>query len=660
MKKQLAMGAALAALALTTQQVRAEEQAIEMGGVGVTGTKERAPVYSATSVPQSVSATVEEFTREDIQAIAPSSIYDVAALSPGARVEFQGRKGMNSLTLRGGDTLGVILDGVYIPWSQASRILAQFPVDAIESVRIVRDSSVVALGPFTPFSPAMSHDNVPSPGLGSSNQGFMVITTKRGKGPELGAIAEYGSLDNRTFQLYHGNSKGPFSYRMAGTASGTSGREGWNNAANALSLLLNGNYDGKALKADFMLYYANGRREIQRSTTDSTAYTSLWSYDPLESLQLSLNLHKPWNAVHTTSLSYALGRVTDDEYLKSSTSVATPQAVRQEDKVETWHLWHVAATESNRLSGGFQAFLWKSPTGQFFYEGTPRKEDLFSGYLQDEYRFNKQVTLDGGIRVDTKLIEQGSDKYSPLQASNKKIENEWQQPAISLSLGSSYQLDETYKLLARFGYSRQDADTFLATINNTSLGTEERFKYEAGVEAAYYPAFNPSLTLFLYDINNFAYAAATGGSGATAYNIYDTADIVRKGVEASIKGSLPWGFGYHTSYSYITTNRSDTNKVMPHHNVSLRLSHQLGGLESNLILSYVGPYENNFLSVGNLYRPAGEYTRLDLNVGYNFTLHGAKARATVFGRNLLDDRYVTIAGWQDQGLTYGGRLEVAF
>lgn len=660
MKKQVIMGVALLALGSAVTQASAEEQAVEMGGVGVTGKKDKQPVYSATTMPSSASATVEEFTKEDIQSIAPASVYDIAALSPGARVEFQGRKGMNALQLRGGDTVGIILDGVYIPWSQASRIMAQFPVDAIESVRIVRDSSAVTLGPFVAFSPAMSHDNVPSPGLGSSNQGFMVITTKKGKGPELGGIAEYGSLDTRNFQLYHGNSKGPFSYRMVGTASGTSGREGWNNAANNLSLLLNGNYDSKALKADFLVYYANGRREIQRSTKDSTAYTSLWNYDPLESLQIALNLHKPWNAVHTTSLSYARGRVTDDEYLKSSTSTTIPQAVRQEDQVETWHLWHVAATENNRLTGGFQAFLWKSPTGQFFYEGVPRKEDLFSGYLQDEYKFNNRLTLDGGVRVDTKLIEQGSDKYSPLQATNKKIENEWQQPAISMSIGSSYQLNEQHKLLARMGYTRQEADTFLATVGNKTLNTEERFKYEAGVEASYHPAFNPSVTLFLYDINNFAYSAATGGSGSSVYNIYDTANIIRKGVETSVKGSLPWGFGYHAGYSYITTNRGDTNKVMPHHNVSLRLSHQIGGLESNLILNYVGPYENNFLSVGNIYRPAGEYTRVDLNISYGFKLDKAQLRATVYGRNLLDDRYVTIAGWQDQGITCGAKLEVAF
>lgn len=660
MKKQLILGMALLALGGAVQEVAAEEQALEVDGVGVTGKRDKEPLYSATTLPASASATVEEFSREDIQAVAPASVYDLAALSPGARVEFQGRKGMNALQLRGGDTVGIILDGVYIPWSQASRILAQFPVDAIESVRIVRDSSAVTLGPFVAFSPAMSHDNVPSPGLGSSNQGFMVITTKKGKGAELGGIVEYGSLDTRSFQLYHGNSKGPFSYRMVGTASGTSGREGWNNAANNTSLLLNGTYDTAALKGDFLIYYANGRREIQRATTDSSASTSLWNYDPLESLQITLNLHKPWNAVHTTSLSYARGRVTDDEYLKTSTTVAKPQAVRQEDQVENWHLWHVAATENNRLVGGFQTFLWKSPTGQFFYEGVPRREDLFSGYIQDEYKFNSRLTLDGGVRVDGKLIEQGSDKYSPLQATNKKIENEWQEPAISLSLGSSYKLDEAHRLFGRVGYSRQDADTFLATVGNKALDTEERFKYELGVEAAYNPAFNPGITLFLYDIGNFAYSAATGGSGATVYNIYDTADVVRKGVETSVKGSLPWGFGYHAGYSYITTNRSDTNKVMPHNMVNLRLSHQTGGVESNLILNYVGPYENNFLSVGNMYRPAGDYTRIDLNVSYAFRVNNTQARATVYGRNLLDEHFVTIAGWQDQGLTYGGKLEVSF
>lgn len=659
MRWSVAAGVTLLALEATVQAGLAEEQAVEVDSVEVTGKREREPVYSPFTVPESAAATVEEFTSEDIRAVAPTSVYDVAALSPGAQVTFQGRKGMNTLQLRGGDTLGVILDGVYIPWSQASRMLAQFPVDAIESVRIVRDSSAVTLGPLTPFSPAVNHDNAPTPGQGSSNQGFMVITTKRGKGFEVGGIAEYASHNSRNFQLYHGYKKGLLSYRLVGTVSGTDGRDNWNNAASTRSILANGNYDGAALKADFMVYFADSRREIQRSTEESTTYNSLWYYDPMKSFQLSVNLHKPWNDVHTTSLSYARGRITADEVLRT-VGKPTPDAVSQEDQTDTLHLWHVAATADNRFVAGLQGFRWKSPTGQFFYENIARKEDLVSGYLHDEYRLNDRLTLDGGIRVDAKFIEKGTDKYSPLLGGNKMINDEWQQPAISLSLGGSYKLDRMHRLMARFGYSRQDADSFLATVDNRDLDTEERFKYEMGIEASYHSAFNPSLTLFLYDIRNFAYAAATGGKGANAYNIYDSADVIREGVEFSCKGDLPWGFGYKADYSYITTNRDATNKIKPHTMVNLRLSHKIKGVESNLILNYVGSYENNFLSTGSVYRPAGDYTRLDLNLSYGFTLRGAQARATLFGRNLLDDHYVTIAGWRDQGMTWGGKLEVAF
>ncbi len=658
MRKRVVAGMVLLVAGTTAQEVLAEQQAVEVESVEVTAKREREPVYSPFTVPESASATVEEFSSEEIRAVAPSSVYDVAALSPGAQVTFQGRKGLNTLQLRGGDTVGVILDGVYIPWSQASRMLAQFPVDAIESIRIVRDSSAVTLGPLVPFSPAVNHDNAPTPGQGSSNQGFMVITTKRGRGFEVGGIAEYGSHNSRNFQLYHGYTTGPFSYRLAGTVSGTDGRDTWNNAASTRSILANGNYDGAALKADFMVYFADSRREIQRSTKESTTSNALWYYDPMRSLQLSVNLHKPWNNVHTTSLSYARGRITAHEVLR--TAKATPDDISQADQSDMLHLWHVAATADNRFVAGVQGFRWKSPTGQYFYEGIARKEDLVSGYLHDEYRLSERLTLDFGVRVDGKFIEKGSDKYSPLLGGNKKINDEWQQPAITLSLGGSYKLDRLHRLLARFGYTRQAADSFLATVNGSDLDTEERFKYELGVEAGYHPAFNPSLTLFLYDIKNFAYAAATGGSGATAYNIYDSADVIREGIEFSCKGKLPWGFGYNAGYSYITTDRGATNKIKPHHMVNLRLSHSIRGVESNLTLNYVGPYENNFLTTGGIYRPAGDYTRLDLNVSYAFALSGARARATLFGRNLLDDHYVTIAGWRDQGMTWGGKMEVAF
>ncbi|BCS55055.1 TonB-dependent siderophore receptor [Geobacter sp. SVR] len=661
MRTVLMLGMILGVLGALPREGVTAEREFDVEGIRVTGKRpDMEPVYSPITVPTSAAAMVEEFDREEIRATAAANVYDIAALSPGVRLEFQGRRGMNTLMMRGGDTVGVILDGVYLPWSQASRMLAQFPVDAIESVRMVRDSSAVTLGPFVAISPAMSHDNVPSAGLGSSNQGFMVITTRRGKGFELGGSAEYGSLDTRSFQLYHGYRLGDFSYRMAGTASGTSGRSGWNNAASTLSLLVNGNYDGPALKGDFMVYYADGRREIQRGTSDSYAYTSRWYYDPLQSLDLSLNLHKQWNAVHTTSLSYSRGQVTDHEVLQDAASPTVPPASSQRDQLDSLHLWHVAATEKNRLVTGFQGFVWNSPTGQFFYPGVARKEDIFSGYIHDEYRPTGRLTIDGGVRVDAKLIEKGSDKYAPTLAYNRTISNQWQDPAISVSVGSSFKLDEVYRLMGRVGYSRQNADTFLATVDNKDPGTEQRFKYELGAEAAWHPGFNPGLTLFLYDIRNFSYAATTGGGVNNAYYIYDTADVIRGGMEATARGELPGGFGYHAGYSYITTNRSDTNRAMPHHTFSLRLSHQAGGVESNLILSYLGPYENNFLSVGGIYRPVGNYTRLDLNVSYPFTVRAARLRATLYGRNILDERYVTIAGWQDQGAVCGGKLDVSF
>lgn len=659
MKRQLAVGLALLALVGAALGEAAEDgTVVEMEGVGITGKRLVEPAYSPTTVPASAAATVEEFSAEDIRALAAGSVYDVAALSPGARLEYQGRRGMNTLLMRGGDTVGVILDGVYLPWSQASRVLAQFPVDAIESVRMIRDSSAVTLGPFVAISPAMSHDNVPAAGLGSSNQGFMVITTKRSKAFELGGSAEYGSLDTRAFHLYQGNRLGDFSYRVAGTASGSSGRSGWNTGTSTLSLLANGSYHGEALQADVMLYYAGGRREIQKATADSNAASALWYYDPLESLQFSINLRKPWNNVHTTSFSYSRSQVEADEVLRSVTTL--PPATHQSDELDILHLWHVAATEKNRLVLGAQGFIWSSPTGQFFYQGIERREDIVSGYLHDEYRLNERLTLDGGVRVDSKLIEKGSDKYAPTLAYNRTISNEWQQPAFSVSIGSSYKPDAVHRLMARLGYSRQEADTFLATVGNREPGAEERFKYELGAEAAYHPSFNPGITLFLYDIRNFSYAAATGGSVNNAYSIYDTADVVRKGAEVTIKGSLPYGFGYHAGYSYTTTNRGDTNRATPHHTASMRLSHQAGDLESNLILTYLGPYKNNFLSVGNIYRPAGDAVRLDLNVSYALTLAKVPVRATLYGRNLLDNRYVTIAGWQDQGVVCGGKLEVSF
>jgi hypothetical protein len=63
-------------------------------------------------------------------------------------VSFQGRQHMDFASMRGG-SFQVILDGVYM--SQTDRLLATLPVQLVESMTIVRDSTALSIGPLAAF-----------------------------------------------------------------------------------------------------------------------------------------------------------------------------------------------------------------------------------------------------------------------------------------------------------------------------------------------------------------------------------------------------------------------------------------------------------------------------------------------------------------------------
>jgi len=144
----------------------AKEETHELERIGTKAKRIGEAVTSPYAVSESSKLHVEVFTEEDIEAIKPETVWDVIQQAAGMEVTFQGRQHMFFANMRGGN-YGIILDGVYI--TQADRLLASLPVDSIESVSIIRDATAVTLGPLTNFGSS----------TGSSNQGFIVIKTKR-------------------------------------------------------------------------------------------------------------------------------------------------------------------------------------------------------------------------------------------------------------------------------------------------------------------------------------------------------------------------------------------------------------------------------------------------------------------------------------------------
>ena len=571
----------------------------------------------------------------------------------GVTSNFQGRKIINFATVRGGQGLGIIIDGFYVPSSQASRILTQFPMDTIESIRVVKDSTSLTLGPLMAFASPVS----------APNQGYVFITTRKSTRPEGGVVTEIANLGTREIQIYNGNKIGSFDYRLTGTSNSTDGKPGWYNDSKALSALFTGGYDSPTLKINSTIFYENGMRNMQRAESYNTTSDSKWGYDPLQSLWIALSVNKLWTPNQVTSLSYSYGEVKDDEVMSTFSKPSVVTVNKQKDFANNYHLWHSATFGSNTLKTGFQATLWDEPGGYASWDGKDRSETLLGGYVQDEQRLlGDKLTLDVGVRTDYKYIKTGVDKYIPTQTNAALVEDKWTKPVIGTSVGASYKIDPVHTTSARFGYSYAAADSFLATPNNKELSPEERYKYEIGIEGKYHPAFNPKVSLYYYDIKNYKVGVGTSGTGLNAVNIYDDADIAQKGFELSSNGSLPYGLGYNLNYSYYTSSVATDSDYKPHHLVTFLLGHTYGPVKTNVSLRYVSGYTSTQtqFAVDKQLHEVGDFTRVDANISYGFKVDKMEARITAFAGNILNDKYETIYGWPDVGATYGLRLEAGF
>ncbi|NVN92119.1 MAG: TonB-dependent receptor [Desulfuromonadales bacterium] len=661
MKNAVLVGCMLGCVAIA----HADEDAGEMKKhdletVTVTATKKtgrtydelKIPVYSQSAVQESAKATTEVFTREEIEDIKPRDFYDLFSRAAGTATTYQGRKYMNFLSVRGGDSnsVGVIIDGFYIPSSQSSRILAQFPMDAIESVQIVRDSTSLSLGPIVDLGTSVS----------APNQGFVIITTRKGTRLDGGVNIDYGSLNTREFQLYHGNKLGNFNYRLTGTINGTDGRSGWYTNQNAASILFNGGYDGETLKINTNIFYQHGKRNMEHSFTNTTN-NSYWGYDPMEALWMGITINKLWTPGQVTSFSYSHGMLTDTEVMGTSTPANNPDKIKytytgQSDYADNYHVWHTSTIANNTAKIGFQAIKWHEPTGYASWDGKEKEELVLGGYIQDEQRFfGDKLAVDAGVRVDDKYIKHGTD----VNGVARSPQNQWAAPSIGASVGGAWKIDGIHKLSARVGYSYADVDPFLTPVKNVTLEAEERYKFEVGLEGNYHPAFNPKLTLFCYDINNYK-LSTTQGTGTKQVTLYNQANVTRKGIEVSSSGNLPYGFSYNLNYSHYEFNENTVSITSPHDILSLLLSHRYGPFQTNLTLRYVAPYLNNGFTTPVRYVEVGDFTRLDMNASYDYHISRFQGRVVAYVQNMLNDKYQTINGFPDQGTTFGLRLEAGF
>lgn len=687
MKEILKGGAILLVMLLMVAPAvsAAEDEQQEPVGLEQITVKEKAaaePPASPYWVPESSKPQTEVITREEIDAIHPQTVWDILEQVPGMDFFFQGRQHLDFGYIRGNGNFGFILDGVYL--LSPDRVIATLPVDAIESITIVRDATALTLGPLTNFGSM----------TGDSNQGYVVIKTKRASNLEGGLVASYGSFHTNKDELYQGakidTKVGSFDYRITGTEQDSLGKTNWYNGYRNESLLFHGGYDGPFLSGDVLYYTGRGMQEFERGTIEvpptvtvgkgKSAYTYLdwskvgtldtskWKLDPLVSDMVAVNLKKSWTDSQTTTFTYAY-----DSLLASSMTTSfpaqTPVTVSDQDiHGQNINLSHVINAGPNILKVGGQYLESVSPTGLAPSIGTRTDESVYSLFALDQYSlFHDRLTVDGSIRMDEKHYNDDPVSGQP--------DHQWAKEVYTYALGTSYKLTPMFTLTGRYAYVQNTVAGFyveqVSPTTLTALPAEKDQRYEGGILANIHPAFNPSMTVFYYDQENEAVTTGKFYIDNTTGEEIDyvtPANVRTKGAEFKITGqvlkSLTYGsLNYNAQYAYTTTDNHTDNVSIAHNIASGLLSYHYKGAFANVAVVYQGPHNLSTSPAGVVYYELGDFTRVDANVGYNFKLFNRDTRITIYGRNLGDSHYATryVSGaYLDPGFSYGAELAFSF
>lgn len=645
---------------------------------------EGATAHSRFALPKSVEA-VQTFTQQDIEALRPRDVSDLIESSLGMSIGRQGAR-VHSFSYNRGDKVSIILDGVYLTQTESQRILGDLPVEMIDSIQFLRDSSVITISPLMDFGAANS---------GSPNQGFIVINTRKsGPGKEGGEIkTSYARYDTQKRLGFIGDTwmDGRLSMAAGYQRSESNGKPKWNMAYDADTWLASAGWNSPSFVGSGSFYLNKASREIQRAEgtyNGTTRYPvsgptpkgvmdkNIWKYKPMDTRVISINLAKHWNDTHTTALTYGWTEAKGTQYAYTTTTdKSSTVGKRGKDRAIEWNLSHTIKTATDTFKFGGQTVEWYQLTeGQT----NPREEKVYGLYSTLEHRFTSNWSVDLAARVDRKHIIKGGDKYLSNGFKTQISNDEWTDKATLFAIGTAWQINPVWRISGRYSFNKTPTPDTITTRNNENLPAEKRHRYELGINAHFNRAFQASVTPFYYVIHN---AKVSDGSitkdvngntivdeygDETSVTVYRAASqILRKGLETSLKGQFEGynsSWDYELGWTYFDDSEEDgkNGNEVPTNKYNARLNWRHGPWHASVSAVRVDPYKSYDYTVG-------DFTTLNMNVARTFD-HGVTV--ALFGQNMLGKHYGTnnkgfpaTANWgvvRDVGATYGMEVGMKF
>jgi outer membrane cobalamin receptor len=623
----------------------------ELPGIAIEGYYTEKEAYDPVAVPLKSSPSIELSTRvidkEKIEDMGAKVITDTVVFTPNIRISEQGRKYKKQINIRN-QTPGVVSNGASIGNDQRS--LYSMPVDTVEKIEIIMDSSALIYG---------------KPSIG----GFINIINNPFTRDTV-IKAEQGTFDTFNSMIRHSFGGYDWDFALGYTTLSTNGPDDLNAAEdygkidlNFRKLFVNDSY----LKFNFS--NQNGFRQIANQVKpDSSDWIAAdhksfdnkfknmngWGYDPWKVRALNLEVHRNWSKRKSTNFNIFQADQNSGFYTKLNGNT-----VDIKDRTIGFSLRHtlVSPDRDFTLRSGIQYEYWNSPTGKLYYvnKGEGSQKKYYGAFVQADKDLGHNVTIDGGVRWDRTHILHESETWS----SNKiNISDQWEDPVLSYALGVTKKFNYSFSSSLRYGTGTRDPRNKFATQDGSILEAEDQQQINLGMNYLFDNDFELQINIFKTNQDN---ALADDGDKLISapgtpdeyMSCFKNTDIESNGFEVSLKKMLSPFFSFDLGYGF-TEYKSSLNpaaeKEFPEYNYNFGLHYKTENTRISFLGKHVSSYEGTrFMPAG---KPAhlGDYTSCNFSVYHDFRKNEKVTRTIhITVENLFDEKFSTIPTYTDYG-----------
>ncbi len=613
---------------------------------------------SIKRAPASILPAMTTISAAEMEKQGAVTLIDALKFVPGGWTETRGRKTKQFFSVRGQKYPypDYSINGVWQKeFEETGYYLSALD---IESVEIVRSSSALVKGL-------------------SGLTGVVDIKTRKPVQETLAFTAKYGSLNNYLTNLQYGNKLKDFSFTTSASFFGTDGPSGMNGKERIGNLYGTLDWDlNQKTQLTTGVTYIQGLRQLVRIDDEVGApniKNRIEQYDPVRTLLSYVKLNFRGNNGSQTELQSNLSYRDVDftTYNVSQDASASHEENDREYGINVLHSRPLSERNTLRIGGLYNH--WIAPEGKRYYVGRSCNVHTWSGVIANEQTVGRFI-FDAGFRlIGGYIVEWGGFGIEGSAAGFGNVEPitdqaapvEWQS-----ALGASMALSSISSL--HYNISGGTIAPRKGSLTNEGVApdNEGRLQHDLGIRFKT-PGRNEITVSSFYTLRN----QAIGFSGQTVVTdndlvmeLYENTDKRSYGLEVSAKINVPEIHSSLFANGMLMKSETEVNDRMikdaqlPEIIFNSGVYFDYSGFDINVLLNYTGAFTNNRFVIPSWVQqygdfPLGDFIAADVSAGYTFKGKFEK-RIFMEVKNLMNDHFMTVAGYPDPGRLFMAGIKI--